>query len=96
MAKKYKIKIDNKMEAFGEVDFDKKIIKINRKAHIKAKKKALWDIPQKDSTLINTLLHEKMHIAHPKMKERNIRKITREKLIEMSKKIKNRLYGEMS
>jgi hypothetical protein len=51
-------KVDRKMRLFGETDTDKKTIRVN---------------PRKGE-LLNTILHEELHLKHPKMTETNIKK----------------------
>ena len=53
--KQYKRKVDNKMHAYGETDLEKKTIRIN-----KSKKK------NSPGDVADTILHEKLHILHPK------------------------------
>jgi len=47
---------------------ERKTITLNPKRHLKAKH------PKKE--LLNTIIHENAHLAHPKMWEKNIRKLT--------------------
>ncbi len=76
---------------FGETDFDKKIIKIDKKKH----KSGKWGgIPKQDSTLINTIVHEELHVKHPKKTEVQIRKLARSKVSKMGDKIKRKLYNK--
>jgi hypothetical protein len=64
--KGYRFKKDNKMRgAYGDWDGDKKIVRINKKLHKNNKKR-----------LANTIIHEKMHINHPKMWEKTVAKKT--------------------
>lgn len=76
---------------FGETDFDKKTIRIDKSKH---KNKALYDVPKKDSSLINTIVHEEMHRQNPKMTEKQVRKRTRLKVKKMSKKLKVKMYSK--
>ncbi len=77
--------------AFGETDFDKKVIKVDRSKH---KNKALYNVPKKDSSLINTLVHENMHAEYPKMTEKQVKKKTRTKLKKMGRKQKLKVYSQ--
>ncbi len=91
MLKGWKVKVKNKVKYYGDVDYDKKIIVINKKLH--KNKAPRYGIPIKDQTIINTLVHEKMHIDHPKMHEKNVRKNTRKKLEQMSTREKQAHYA---
>ena len=89
---KWKRKVDNKLKgAFGETDFDKKVIRINKKRHISSK--AWSSTPKRDRTLINTIAHEEGHRLHPRMLEKNIRKLARKQVISMTSRQKQKLYN---
>ena len=86
--------MDNKLRgAYGETDIEKKVIKVNKKAH-KDKKDNSWNkwVPKRDRTLLNTIRHEINHAQHPRMHEKNIRKLTTRQEKTMSKKQKVKLY----
>lgn len=72
--KKYTRKVDNKMRKFGEIDYEKKEIRIN----------------PKKGDLINTILHEENHRKDPKLSEKKIIKKTekQEKNLGISNAIK--------
>lgn len=56
-------KVDNKLKgALGETDFNKRIIRINKK---KSKRAGRGEV-------LKTIVHEEMHMNHPKMKEKNV------------------------
>ena len=59
--KGYKVKVDNKMQSFGETDDEKKLVKINKKKSLKAGGKR---------ELADTIVHEKYHVSHPKATEK--------------------------
>ena len=81
--------VDNKMRgAYGETDYKKKTIRINKKAHNKPR----YGIAKKDATLINTIIHEELHKKHPKRHEKTIRKQARKTATHLSTKNKQRLY----
>jgi len=89
---KWKRKVDNKLRgAFGETDFDKKVIRINKKRHISSK--AWSSTPKRDRTLKNTILHEEIHAKHPRMLEKTVRKLARREAASISKKKMNKLYS---
>lgn len=80
--KKYKRTTDNRMRSYGETDLEKKTVRINKS---KTKNKKAGDI-------INTIVHEKLHIQHPKKRERSVRKDTLRIIKKMGKKLKERHY----
>lgn len=89
--KKWKYKIDNKLRgAFGETDLDNKVIRVNAKKH----KKKGYNIPKKDNSVINTMVHEDLHKKHPRMTEKMVRKLTRTKLATMGPAQKARLRSK--
>lgn len=83
--KSYKRKVDNKMRSYGETDYKKKTVRIN-----KSKKK------NKKGDILDTIVHEKMHIKHPKMHERTIRKATKKAVKSMGRKAKQKHYSLFS
>mgnify|MGYP007071569735 CR=1 FL=1 len=80
--KTFKRKVDNKLNGYGETDLKKRIVKIN-----KSKKK------NKKGEIIDSIVHEKSHILHPKMHEKNIQKRTTRVLSKMNRKQKQRHYN---
>ena len=74
---------DNRMRWHGDIDYEKKIIRVN-----KAKKKN-----PKKGEIINTIVHEETHRLHPKMWEKTVDKETAEKLKALSQVQKNKLYS---
>lgn len=90
---RYKRVVNNKLPYFGDIDEDKKVITINKKIHEKAKKKGIFGIPKKDSTIINTIVHEEKHRLHPRMHEKTVRKETQKDVKKLSQKQKHKLYA---
>lgn len=91
--KKWKFLTDNKMKgAYGETDFDKKVVRINKKRHKKAPSDG---ISKKDNTIINTIVHEDLHVKHPKMKEKVVRKKASKKVSKMGTKAKKKMYSKL-
>lgn len=91
--KRFKFKVNNKMRDFGVTDFEKKTVTINKKLHAKAKANPKkYGLAKKDTTLLNTIVHEKLHTKHPKMTEKAVRKLTRSKIEKMSPFHKKREY----
>ncbi len=81
--KGYKFKTDNKLKAFGETDWQKKTVRINKKKNKKTSK----------GELIDSIAHEKMHINHPKMKEKTVQKKTKQQVKKLNKGQKDRDYS---
>jgi len=82
--KKWKRIVDNKMRWHGDIDEDKKIIRIN-----KSKKKN-----KRKGEIIDTIVHEETHRQHPKMHEKTVRKETKKKLKKMSIAQARKLYSK--
>lgn len=80
---KIKYKVNNKLRAFGETDFEKRKITVNKKKNKKQGSKG---------ELINTIVHEDLHLKKPKAKEKTIRTIADVKVKKLSKKEKEKLY----
>lgn len=93
----FHFKVDNKLRgAFGETDFSKKVVRINKKKHRKgADVKHLT--PNKDGSenLLTTIVHEQTHINHPQMGERKVEKLARAMKRKMSPKQKARMYAKV-
>ena len=68
--KRYAYKEDKYMHAFGDIDYEKRIIRIN---------------PTKGD-LVNTILHEEMHRKHPHMPHRMLNKKVQQKIARMDVK----------
>lgn len=75
---------------FGITDFTKKTITIDKAKHKNIKK---YDVPKKDRSLLNTIVHEELHRQNPKLSEKKVIKKTRMKVATMSKKGKSKMYG---
>lgn len=90
---------DPKMKgAFGETDFGKKRIRVNKKLSKRAAKMKKgvhkkYGMSKKETSVINTLVHERMHAQHPRMHERTVRRNTRRKVARMGRRAKQRLYS---
>ena len=80
----YTRKVDNSMKGFGETDFKKKTIRIN-----KSKKKN-----KNPGESLDTIVHEEQHRIHPGMKEKNIKKRTKKVIKKMSKPVKVKMYSK--
>jgi hypothetical protein len=69
-AKRFTYKEDKHMRAFGDINYRKKIIRVN---------------PTKGD-LVNTILHEEMHRKHPDMPHRTLHKKVKKKIAHMDVK----------
>lgn len=93
--------VDKKLKAaYGETDYEKKVVAIDRKAHKgmhtkKGKKRyQKQGLAKEDMTLLNTMVHEVMHSKRPKMTEKQVRKATRAKIKKITPKAKKRMYAK--
>lgn len=75
------------MKAYGETDFDRGIIRINKKKAQKSRKRGVR------GELIDTIVHEELHVMHPNKGERKIIKLTKKALKNMSDKTKQKFYS---
>lgn len=75
---------DNKMRWHGDIDYDKRIIRINP-----SKKKN-----KKPGELLDTILHEEMHRAHPKMWEKTVQQRVNTLKRSMPPSKKHKLYSK--
>ncbi len=80
----YKRVVDNHMRFFGDIDYEKRKIRLN-----KSKKKN-----KKPGEILNTIVHEEMHRRHPSMHEKTIKKETKRQLAKMSKRQKEKYYSK--
>lgn len=82
---KWNYKVNNKLRgSYGEIDYKKRVISINKTLHKKDKE-----------DIIDTITHEEMHRKHPKMHEKTVRKETPKVVSKMSNKSKARLYSKI-
>jgi len=91
-SKKWKYLVDNKLKgAYGETDFEKKTVRVNKKRH---KGKLSKGFSKKEGSLINTMVHEDLHVKHPKMAEKKVRKVAKKKVEKMGAKAKAKLRAK--
>lgn len=81
--------------AYGETNFAKKTITINKRA---SKKDPLYKRPvnkgaKKYPDVLATAVHEEYHRTHPKATEKTTRKMERKIVKVMTPKQKQRIYG---
>ena len=92
----WKYVVGNIKGAYGETDFTKKTVKINKQYH-KSKGDHPPDIKKnKDgsASMVDTAQHELIHKQHPKMWEKTVRKLTPKKVKKLSKKTKQKLLNK--
>lgn len=82
--KKWKRIVDNKMRGHGDIDDEKRIIRIN-----KSKEKN-----KKRGEILDSIVHEELHRTNPKMTEKQVEKKTKELVKKMSLAEKKRLYAK--
>jgi len=100
---KWTYKDDKKLKgAFGQTDFKKKVISVNKKVHKQAKKlnksqsRKKYGMAKSETTLLNTLVHETRHKNHPKELEKTVRKKSKEVVKKLGKKAKSKLYSKVA
>ena len=93
--KNYKKTVDNKMGVYGETDLRKKTIKVNKKMSKKdpVHKRPINKHAKAYPEVLDTIVHEVKHVAHPKKLEKNIRKETKRAIKKMSTKAKQKHYS---
>ena len=58
--------VDNTIDCYGEVDRDERIVRINVKMH-----------QGETEDVLDTFIHEHLHVKYPRMREREVCKVTR-------------------
>ncbi len=61
----WKWAVDNELDAYGQTDFENKTIWINLEAHDEC-----------DESLVDTCIHETMHVLYPKKTEKQVEELT--------------------
>lgn len=90
LPKGWKMKRGKVRGAFGETDYDRKVIKINKKAH---KTGTMTRNPDGSESLLTTILHEVNHVRHPKKGERGVEKLARAMKSRMGPRQKAKYYA---
>src|SRR5258707_1126924 len=80
--KRWKRKVNNRLKAWGETDFEKKTITIRKKA---GKGQVIGHIKNKPGNVLDSIVHEENHRKHPNMKENAIKRKTKWQILKMSK-----------
>ncbi len=84
---KYKRVTSNKMRYFGDIDDEKRVIRVNKR---RSKSKD----GKKKGGLIDTIVHEETHRLHPKMHEKTVIKATKRSVKRMSARQKKKNYSK--
>jgi hypothetical protein len=76
--------VDDRMRDFGEINYSRRVIRINRAMH-----------KREGELLIDTLFHEELHRLFPVLGERAICAMTRLLLPTLSQRYRNWLYSRI-
>lgn len=82
--KRWRWAIDNRMRDYGEIDYERRIIRINYAMHKRERE-----------SLIDTLFHEELHRLFPNLSERAICAMTRVLLPTLSPRYRAWLYSRI-
>ena len=79
----FKARTDNSLKgALGETDFKKRTIRVNKK---RAKKLGRGEV-------LKTMVHEGIHVLHPRMKEKNVEAKMQRNVNKLPKEMKRAYY----
>ncbi len=76
--------VDNKMGDYGEINYQTKVIRIN-----KEKSKRLFR-----GGIIDTIIHEEIHRQYPNLGERQVKNLTKKRLLKMARSTKQTYYNK--
>ena len=76
--------VDDRMRDYGETDYERRIVRINRALHRKHR-----------ASLLDTLLHEELHVQYPFLSERMVCELTSASLPSLTARDKARLYARL-
>jgi hypothetical protein len=76
--------VDNRMRDYGDIDFERRIIRVNHAMH-----------KRNGEHLIDTLFHEELHRLFPRLGEWAICLMTKALLPTLSRRYKARLYARI-
>jgi hypothetical protein len=82
--KRWRWVVDNRMRDYGAINYDRRIIRINRDIH-----------KREGESLIDTLFHEELHRLFPYLGERTICAMTRLLLPTLTKRYRAWLYARI-
>ena len=83
-AKGWKWVVDDRMRDYGETDYESRIVRINCALHRKHR-----------VSLLDTLLHEELHVQYPFLSERMVCELTSARLSCLTARDKARLYAKV-
>jgi hypothetical protein len=76
--------VDDRMRDYGETDYERRIVRINCALHRKHR-----------VSLLDTLLHEELHVQYPFLTERMVCELTSARLPCLTARDKARLYARL-
>jgi len=82
--KRWRWVVDNRMRDYGDIDFERRVIRINHAMHRRGRE-----------SLIDTLFHEELHRLFPSLGERAICLMTRVLLPTLSRQYRAWLYSRI-
>jgi hypothetical protein len=82
--KRWRWVVDDRMRDYGDIDYERRIIRINRAMHARNRE-----------SLIDTLFHEELHRLLPFLGERAVCALTRLLLPTLSTRYRRWLYGRI-
>ena len=82
--KGWKWVVDDRMRDYGETDYERRIVRINCELHRKHR-----------VSLLDTLLHEELHVQYPFLSEHMVCELTSANLPCLTARDKARLYGRL-
>lgn len=91
----WKYKVGKVKGGYGETDFNKKVIKIDKSKHRKNYKR-LTPNPDGSENMLTTITHEMVHKRFPKKSEKATEKLARAMKSKMSPKTKQKMYAKFS
>ena len=86
MGNKFKRTTSDRMRSFGDIDLEKRHIRIN-------KKKSKSPEGKKQGGVLDTIVHEETHRKHPEMHEKTVRKETKKAIKGMGSKEKAKHFS---
>lgn len=84
MGKRWRWVVDDRMRDYGDIDFERRIIRINREMH-----------KRDGEHLLDTLFHEELHRMFPYLGERAISAMTKLLLPTLSPRYRSWLYSRI-
>lgn len=92
---KWKRRVNNKLRgAYGQTDFEKHVIEINKKAHKDKKRNRITPNKNGTESIIHTIVHEENHRKHPRKHEKTVRREEKKMVKKLSRKQRKKLYDK--